>query len=641
MYLGNASFQRHLCVFSLFLLLMSIPALAQDHTVGLMQYNKELADNGYTLYMPMRGTDVHLIDMYGRVINTWPSTYQPGNMVVMKENGNIVRSCKLVSGAGGGKFQEIDWDNNILWDWDFYTDDYLPHHDMKIMPNGNLIFIAWDRYTMEEAIQAGRDTVNITEDGLSPEMIVEVRPIYPDSAEIVWQWRLFDHLIQDFDSTKDNYGVVEEHYELMDINYPIGSNINDWVHCNGLDYNPDLDQVVISSRSVSEIWVIDHSTSTAEAAGHGGGASGNGGDFLYRFGNPQVYRAGTEEDRTLFGQHDPRWIPPGAVDADKMMVFNNGFQRPEGGYSTIDVLMPPVDESGRYPTLFPGVPFGPTSYDWTYIADPPEDFNSPFISGAQRLMNDNTVICEGRSGRLFEVTYAGEIVWSYINPEGMNGVVPQGGTPSANAVFKIERHGPDHPGLTGKDLIPGPPLELYPITIAQTAHTPTAPSHYDSVFVSSLVYSEHALTMVALYVDTGDGFQQVTMFDDGDHHDGTAGDSVFGAVFAPMAPETQVEYYIFTQEENDSTVVDPTIAPATNYGFVVELGPYLCGDVDGSEVVNVSDAVALVAYIFGGGAPPDPLAAGDVDCNGVVNISDVVYLINFIFGGGPAPCANC
>lgn len=71
-------------------------------------------------------------------------------------------------------------------------------------------------------------------------------------------------------------------------------------------------------------------------------------------------------------------------------------------------------------------------------------------------------------------------------------------------------------------------------------------------------------------------------------------------------------------------------------------GPgYICGDADGNSIVNITDAVYLIAYIFGGGETPDPLAAADCDCNGIVNITDVAYLIAYIFGGGPVPCEAC
>lgn len=65
--------------------------------------------------------------------------------------------------------------------------------------------------------------------------------------------------------------------------------------------------------------------------------------------------------------------------------------------------------------------------------------------------------------------------------------------------------------------------------------------------------------------------------------------------------------------------------------------PYICGDADGSEAVDIDDVVFLINYIFAGGPEPDPLEAGDTDCSGGVDIDDAVYLISFIFSGGPPP----
>jgi parallel beta-helix repeat protein len=68
---------------------------------------------------------------------------------------------------------------------------------------------------------------------------------------------------------------------------------------------------------------------------------------------------------------------------------------------------------------------------------------------------------------------------------------------------------------------------------------------------------------------------------------------------------------------------------------------YLCGDADGSEGVDIDDAVYLIYYIFVSGSAPDPPEAGDSDCSGDIDIDDVVYLIAFIFSNGPEPCADC
>jgi hypothetical protein len=80
---------------------------------------------------------------------------------------------------------------------------------------------------------------------------------------------------------------------------------------NSVSYNAKLDQILISVRSFNEFWIIDHSVTTKEAAGHTGGRSGKGGDLLYRWGNPSAYRAGKTSDQKLFAQHDAHWIPEG------------------------------------------------------------------------------------------------------------------------------------------------------------------------------------------------------------------------------------------------------------------------------------------------------------------------------------------
>ena len=629
-------------VLALLLLPAAMPTQAQtSNTVGLLEYDPDRTMEGYTLYAPMRTKNTYLIDMYGRIVHSWATSHSPGAGVYLLDNGDLLMTCRANEEDSLSRTQRYDWDNNLVWVFSYTDSLFTTHHDLEPLPNGNVLVLGWDQYTKDEAIQAGRDSAVIGDGGLTPERILEVQPIGADSGVIVWEWRVFDHLIQDFDSTKDNYGVVEDHYELLDINFPPTNSIPDWQHANAIDYNPDLDQIVMSSRSMNEIYIIDHSTTTAEAAGHSGGNSGKGGDFLYRYGNPLAYRAGTVDDQVLFRQHDSRWIEAGRPGAGNIMVYNNGSNRPEGLYSSIDVIVTPVDGQGRYPNLFPGVPFGPFGLNWEYTGDPPEDFFSPFISGAERAVNGNTVICEGRDGHLFEVTSEGDVVWSYRNAAGKNGIAAQGEQPSAHIVFRCTRLAADHPGLVGKDLTPGAPLEIYPITISGTQHTPLQPTHADAVIVTSKVYSDAVISLVEVLFDTGDGYASLPMYDDGLHQDGAAGDSIYAAELPPTWPDTEVSYYIHTSTDLDSVVIDPVIAPAVAYTYLVTLGDYVCGDADGAGEVNVSDAVYVINYIFAGGPAPLPLEAGDADCDGSVNVSDAVYLINYIFNGGPVPCAEC
>ncbi len=184
-------------------------------------------------------------------------------------------------------------------------------------------------------------------------------------------------------------------------------------------YNADFDQIVVSVHNFSEIWIIDHSTTTAEAASHKGGTSGAGGDLLYRWGNPRAYRAGTNVDQRLFAQHNASWIPKGLKGEGHLLVFNNGAHRPDGTYSSVDEIELPVDSQGHY-TRQTGLAFGPDKPVWSYVAPNKSDFFAMLISGAQRLPNGDTLVCSGPDGTVFEVGNENEVVWKYVNPERGN-----------------------------------------------------------------------------------------------------------------------------------------------------------------------------------------------------------------------------
>ena len=65
--------------------------------------------------------------------------------------------------------------------------------------------------------------------------------------------------------------------------------------------------------------------------------------------------------------------------------------------------------------------------------------------------------------------------------------------------------------------------------------------------------------------------------------------------------------------------------------------PYYGGDTNGDDIVDVSDVVYLISYLFGRGPAPSPMERGDTNCDQTVDVSDVVFLINYLFRGGPAP----
>ena len=444
--------------------------LVGQQTVGLFQQSPS-AFNGYTLFAPLQNQTTYLIDNCGLLVNSWQSSLRPGSSVYLLEDGSLLRAERLDSqnfnsGGKGGRIVRLSWEGDLLWQYDLADETQQQHHDIEFLPNGNILAIVWDLKLEKEVIAAGRNPSTFGT-MLWVDKVVELAPIGTDQAEIVWEWHLWDHLIQDFDSTKANYGIIADHPELMDLNYV--SNINagpggstDWSHFNAIDYNEELDQILLSSRHFSEIWIIDHSTNTEEAAGHTEGDSGKGGDILYRWGNPQVYNRGTDLSQQLFFQHDASWIPQGYPDEGKIMVYNNGFERPGGNYSSVDIIDPPMDTAGQY--LIDSLEaFGPEVPFWIYSGQPDNPFFSLNISGAQRLANGNTLICEGTEGRFFEVDNNGQIVWEYVNPVNNFGPVIQENNPGSNSVFRVIRYAPDFQGLTGRDLSPSEPIELEPL----------------------------------------------------------------------------------------------------------------------------------------------------------------------------------
>ncbi len=470
---------------------------AQEQTVGLF-LNDSASFNGYTLFAPLNYSTTYLIDNNGLLVHSWESNYNRGMSVYLLENGDLLTTNQeghpnFPNDAVGGRLQKITWDGTVVWDYIYTSEEHVQHHDIEPLPNGNVLMIAWEYKTSAEAIAEGRDPSLLKEGKLLPDHIVEVEPTGDTSGSIVWEWHVWDHLIQDYDSTKANYGVVADHPELIDLNYVNRAAAADWNHLNGIDYNDSLDQIMVSSLPFAEVWVIDHSTTTEEAAGHTGGNSGKGGDLLYRWGNPQTYRAGDASDQKLFRQHDGQWVEYGNPGEGNITIFNNGVNRPDGSYSSVEEIVPPVDEYGNY-ELIPDSAYGPVEPVWSYTADNPPDFFSQGIGGATRLPNGNTLICEGQKGNFFEVTPQKEIVWKYVNPVINSGpmtqgyCIPSGPQAQRNRVFKIQRYAPDYPGLTGRDLTPGDPIELYPAVFRGDANGDEQVSLSDIVYLISYFF---------------------------------------------------------------------------------------------------------------------------------------------------------
>lgn len=368
------------------------PEASKPGTVEFL--NESLTYDGYILVNDAAADRVYLMDKEATIIFEWEFSSELGNDVLLLPTGKLLAVLKaperaITFGGHAGRLQFINKDNSVEWSFDYSSEDYIIHHDAELLPNGNILAIVWERKTMEEAVEAGS---NMAID-VFPEAIIEVNPM---TSEIVWEWHAWDHIIQDFDDTKQNFGVVAESPQLINVNY-VSDEDGDIMHANGLSYDENKDVIYLSVNFFSEVWVIDHSTTTAEASTHSGGNFEKGGDLLYRFGNPNAYNS-TAADPLFRNNHYPNLLT--GEDEGKMLIFTNGAELKQS--IAYELQLPEVfsidSNSDNEPPVI-----------WSFMDS---ELYAPKVSGVVKLPNGNRMITEGDFG-IWEVTEAGEVVWKF------------------------------------------------------------------------------------------------------------------------------------------------------------------------------------------------------------------------------------
>lgn len=164
-------------VCSILLTIVAATVLGQGTTAEIrgLRLNCDGVSPGYTLFAPMSSDTTYLIDLDGKVIQTWKSQFLPSAWVYFLDNGHILRggsdpgSSKFGGGGQGGRFQEFDLDGDLVWDFQ-YNETHLPHHDVAVLPNGNILAIAWEGKTADEARKAGRRPSSVPLNGVWPDM---------------------------------------------------------------------------------------------------------------------------------------------------------------------------------------------------------------------------------------------------------------------------------------------------------------------------------------------------------------------------------------------------------------------------------------------------------------------------------------
>ena len=435
-----------------------------QNTVGTTIYDPTNVFDGYTLIYPHNQPNAYLLNFCGEVVHQWESDFdsRPGNTAYLMPNGDLVMTRRPASiagnpiwaGGGGATVERRTWENEVIWSYTQNDDSARFHHDIAPMPNGNVLAICWEAIDSTAALAAGADPETLTGTGLWSEKIVELQPDGMGGAEVVWEWRLWDHLVQDVDADAANFGVVSEQPQKVDLNFPSPGNPADFVHMNSIDYNPLNDHILVSAPEYDEVWVIDHS------------AFSNG-DLKWRWGNPAAYGVDDSTQHHLHYQHDANWVDEpyqmGSPFLGKISIFNNRVPGLEGQHSALTVVAPPYDEYENTYLLNDGV-FAPAAPDWEWEATDATSFSSGGLSSFQPLAGPRFLVCEGRAGRISEITLAGDTVWQYVTPLQSGVPVAQGTEllPAANMTFRATRYPAVLPIFNELDGVDAAVIELDP-----------------------------------------------------------------------------------------------------------------------------------------------------------------------------------
>jgi hypothetical protein len=394
-------FQNLLLVFSLLFTSYGDNNPLEEALVVSDEVEVHVADkleNSLVLAVPDGGKEAYILDKKGGKLFEWAFDAQISRDLELLPDGKLLGIFQVdhpyFSFNGyGGLIRIINADGSVDWEFAYNSQGYLAHHDVEMLPNGNVIFIAWDEIKIEQAHAMG---INATYH-IYPESLIEVDPA---TNQIVWEWHSIDHMVQDTDPDLPNYGQINMNPQLINHNYHITDEKGgDIMHANGIGYDTFNDVIYLSVNEYSEVWVIDHSTTIAEVSSHSGGNYGKGGDLIYRFGNPEVYN--NQNGTRLFDKvHFPNMLEGNEPGAGNLLVYVNG---PTNKQSTVYELKMPaafnlVADADNEPEVV-----------WSFT-DP--DLFYQRISGAVRLDNGNTLICEGDYG-FWEVTPENEVVWKF------------------------------------------------------------------------------------------------------------------------------------------------------------------------------------------------------------------------------------
>lgn len=564
----------------------------------LNYWDKTQSYDGYTFF-GAQGT-TYLIDMEGRVVHTWPVGLHPR----LLENGHVLDMTNATT------FIELDWNGSNVWSYSESRSNYFPHADFLRIYNRKLgtnttLYIANKSVTSNQCIAAGCDPAAAPYTNVTVDAIVEVDP----AGTVIWEWSFFDHVCQSYDSGKSNYvASISNAYGRINVNLPGRPLENNWLDCTSLDYNTNLDQIVISAEG-GEFYVIDHGNtfSNGNPAASVALAASTNGNFLYRFGDPARYNAGsapsvtpnwtksTTGNKQIGGVGQVTWIPAGVPGAGHFLVFNNGqdlFESTPQSYifEVNGYLNSATNDTGSYvnPPAAGYNTWSPPGHDTdkekksisrqvvsTYMSMANQAFFSHVGGSVQRLPNSNLFVCAAAEGHLFEVS-GSNVVWEYISPVTTSGVVAykRDNWPLYNPVYRASRYSSTYSAFAGHALAGSStiartsPTYYSAPTISNIVHSPVLPTSANAVTVSATIINNRTVASATLNYIVGTTTNAVEMTNAG---------SLYSAAIPAQAAGTSVKYYVSAADDFSNTATYPASAPVNTTNYTVYLSVVATG----------------------------------------------------------------
>ena len=363
-----------------------------NRPTGLTYHRPGLSTRGYTLLTPHGDTCAYLIDLEGRVVHRWRFTHIKPGYGRLLDNAHLLMTGQDVNLADPPpdepKKPPPPFERHVTRLGGYHTTL------VEVDWDGNIVWEYENRAQHHDFYRFANGNTLVPEwVELPEELHRKVRGGYKMPGERLPRL-IGDDLVE---ITPDQKEVRRIHtWQLLDpVKDPIGAVRRrwEWTHVNGVDVN-EAGDIVFSARGCDRVAVI----------------SGKTGEISFKFSEAR-------------GQHNPTWLPNG-----NLLVFDNGQDA-----SKVIEVDPKTGE-----------------IVWNYRGVPAHQFFSGHISGASRLSSGNVLVCEGTSGRLFEVTRGHEVVWEWINPFVNN---DRRGGPTVS-IYRAHRYDADHPARANRDLDP-------------------------------------------------------------------------------------------------------------------------------------------------------------------------------------------